>query len=519
MSPPIRNKIIQNTLYSVIGRSWTIIVGVVLAPYIISKVGIDRFGIWSLLSVLVGYFALFDLGIGLSFTRFISEAYTKSDHEEINRIANSGFVFYLLLILPVLGVAYVGRESIFGFLNINQTLYPDSLVAYYGTLLIFLLSTTFSGFTSILQGIQKIDIVNKIGLAVTIPNAVATIFFLKAGLKLDGLMWTSLLSSILGLLLSIFFAKNYLPALRFNPFLFSSETMKRLLGYGLKIQFSKFAEIVTFQTDKIIVSYFSGIGAVGLYQVGTQIVWRTRDIPVLMLSSLLPAASELHTLNDTKKLMDIYERGTKYLAVVSIPLLLFLAATAQVLMRAWMGQGYSVSAELSQILCVGYLCNVLVGVGVTAAAGMNQPNFQWHSAIAMTFTNIVFVIVLGYFFGIYGIAIASTVSLVVGSFYFLVKFHKYLRMSILKFMGSTMAIPFAVSLLLSIALWASNKFILESLSYSGRAPYAMLLALEALFFVSFYLYFVIKFRYFDDVDRELFLNNYLLSKLQRMVGR
>jgi O-antigen/teichoic acid export membrane protein len=67
MSASIRDKIIRNTLYSIIGRIWTIIIGLLLIPYIVNIVGIERFGIWSLLSVLVGYFALLDIGVGVSF--------------------------------------------------------------------------------------------------------------------------------------------------------------------------------------------------------------------------------------------------------------------------------------------------------------------------------------------------------------------------------------------------------------------------------------------------------------------
>ncbi len=51
MSAAIRDKIIRNTLYSIVGRIWTILIGLVLIPYIINMIGVDRFGVWSLLSI------------------------------------------------------------------------------------------------------------------------------------------------------------------------------------------------------------------------------------------------------------------------------------------------------------------------------------------------------------------------------------------------------------------------------------------------------------------------------------
>ena len=516
MSPPVRNKIIHNTLYSFIGRFWNLLIGLILVPYTISLIGIDRFGIWALLSILVGYFALLDFGIGVSYTRFIAEAYTKGDRDEVNRIVNSGFVFYLLLSLPIFGVSYIAREWIFSFLKIDEHLYPDLLTAYYGTLIIFMLSTVLSGFTSVLQGIQKIDIVNKIAIAVTIPNFVGTILFLKAGYKLDGLMWTSGITAVCGLSISLIFARRYVPYLSFNPFLFSMTTVKRLLGFGLKLQFARLADLITFQADKTIVSFFSGIGSVGYYQIGTQIVWRIRDLPVLLLSSLLPAASELHALEDKKKLFDIYERGTKYLAVVSIPLMLFLAATAQLIMRAWMGEGYMASAVVTQILVAGYLLNVLVGVGAVIAASMNQPNYQWHAAIVTTVTNGILVFLFGYYFGMYGIALACSISLIIGPMYFLITFHRHLKIPLLRFLRSTMLHPFLISLAIACGLLFVNTVFFGRLDFHDRIPYLVLLAGEATLFLFLYGMMILRSAYFDAVDKELFMNNYLLAKFKRL---
>src|ERR1051326_3382762 len=517
MSPPIRNTIIRNTLYSILGRTWTIAVNIVLVPYIISKIGIDRFGIWALLSILVGYFALLDFGIGVSFTRFITEAFTKGDGDEINRIVNSGFVFYLLLALPVSLIAFIARGPIFSLLNIDPIAYPDAVTAYYGTLVIFLLSTALSGFSSVLLGLQRIALVNKIAIVVTIPNVVGTVVLLRSGLKLDGLMWTSLISSVSGLLITFLYAKRNLASPLFNPLIFSRKTVNSLLGYGLKIQFANFPDLIPFQADKTIVSYFSGITVVGFYQIGSQIVWRIRDLPLLLLSSLLPAASELHTLNDRKKLLEMYARGTKYLAVVSIPLMFFLAATAHMIMRAWVGPGYDMSANISQILIAGYLCNVLVGVGAAAAAGMNQPDFQWHSAIVTTVANLVLVVILGYFFGIYGIAVASTLSLIVGPAYFLVKFHGHIQVPLRAFASSIMISPFLISLAGCSVLWVANTLFFGSANYGGRLPYLIILSVEAVIFAGTYGWGILRNRYFDEVDRELFVNNYLLTKVQKLV--
>lgn len=65
----LSQKTIRNTLFNLIGRFWAMFVALLLTPYIVSKLGTQRFGLWSLVSVITSYFGLLDLGIGVSFMK------------------------------------------------------------------------------------------------------------------------------------------------------------------------------------------------------------------------------------------------------------------------------------------------------------------------------------------------------------------------------------------------------------------------------------------------------------------
>jgi O-antigen/teichoic acid export membrane protein len=317
--------------------------------------------------------------------------------------------------------------------------------------------------------------------------------------------------------MSIYYSKKYLPSLRFNPKMFSRQTISKLLPFGLKLQFAKIADIITFQTDKAFVSYFTGVSSVTYYHLGSQLNWRIRDVPLLLLTSLLPATAELHTLNEKEKLNNLYLRGTKYLAVIAIPLMLFLGTTSHLIMVAWMGYGYELSAYISQILIFGYLINILVGVGVIVAAGMNKPEFQWHSAVLTSIVNIALVTFCGHFWGIIGIASAISFSLLVGPIYFIVTFHRYIKQPIKQFIKMTMAGPFKIAVCGASLLWIINTFILSTAG--GRLRCGLILIIEAMIFFFIYIFLIWKSQHFDDIDKEFFMNNYLLSKLQRLFHR
>ena len=63
----------RNTALNIVGQVIPLVVGVVATPYTIRHLGPERFGILSLAWIIVGYFALFDLGIGPATTKFVAE--------------------------------------------------------------------------------------------------------------------------------------------------------------------------------------------------------------------------------------------------------------------------------------------------------------------------------------------------------------------------------------------------------------------------------------------------------------
>src|SRR6185295_5489748 len=90
-------KLVTNTFFNLVGRSWSFLLALLLTPYILSHLGVREFGTWALLNIFVwngSSFSLLDLGLGTSFVKHISEYYTHEDYDRINRVLFSGFVFY-----------------------------------------------------------------------------------------------------------------------------------------------------------------------------------------------------------------------------------------------------------------------------------------------------------------------------------------------------------------------------------------------------------------------------------------
>ncbi|MDD1760758.1 MAG: oligosaccharide flippase family protein, partial [Methanothrix sp.] len=55
-------------------------------PFAVRGLGTDRFGLLTLAWVIMGYFTIFDLGLGRATTKYVAEALGKGDVDQVPRI-------------------------------------------------------------------------------------------------------------------------------------------------------------------------------------------------------------------------------------------------------------------------------------------------------------------------------------------------------------------------------------------------------------------------------------------------
>ncbi|MCZ7592513.1 MAG: oligosaccharide flippase family protein [Kiritimatiellae bacterium] len=63
----------KNTVWNLVGMCAPMAVALFAIPLLIKGLGTERFGLLSLVWMLVGYFGVFDLGLGQALTKFIAE--------------------------------------------------------------------------------------------------------------------------------------------------------------------------------------------------------------------------------------------------------------------------------------------------------------------------------------------------------------------------------------------------------------------------------------------------------------
>jgi O-antigen/teichoic acid export membrane protein len=314
-------------------------------------------------------------------------------------------------------------------------------------------------YLSVLKGIQRMDKQNSIEIVLSVLNMVGTVCFLEAGFGISGLALNALINSVLAILIGFVSVKRAVPKISVG-WNFDRRLLRDMFGYGLKISVSRVGSLICFQADKLIVSRVLGLAAVSFYEVAARLATFMRAIPLVMLSALIPATSELGARNDDEKIERTYLVVSKYITIVTVAAVSFLLLDASSIVRLWLGKTFDQSALLIQILAIGYGVNILGGAASQTGAGVGRPEFDMHSTILLSIVNPILSFVLVYRFGAPGAAAGTSIALITAAIYLLYVFHRnYLGTSLWSAFESIYMRPIASALLSASALVAFHHFV------------------------------------------------------------
>jgi O-antigen/teichoic acid export membrane protein len=500
-NPSLSDRVIKNTSYNIVGRFWSIVVTIFLMPYIVSHIGLERFAVWSFVGTITGYFSLFDFGIGTSFIKYIAEFYANKEYEKINQVVNTGFFFYFVFFTLIFILGYYLINPLIGIFRIPEYLHGEAFFVFLIGIALFVVSNTFSPFSSLQLGLQRMDISNKIAIVISFFNIAGTIIVIEKGFGLTGLMINNAMLFCTTSIINVIVSFRILPELRFGPRFFDILMFKKMFGFGWNIQIARISSFVTSQTDKILITVFLSLGLVTFYQLGGSVVYYAIMLPGLLVSALMPAFSEIEARGERTKLVESYLRSSQYVAFLTIPFFIFIFFAADHIMFAWMGTGYEKSVLIIRILSAAWLVNTIAQVAASTCVAIGRPNLMAAGSVIIVVCNIVFGIFFVKLWGFYGIAWGTLLAVNAGTLYFMVRLHKVMSVPIAKFVLAT--VPFLpVSICAAICMYATDLLLNLYSVQMHRIQAFLMLGVQAAFFCFFYLIGVHYARLFkrDEVE-------------------
>ncbi len=495
MSSSVSHKLVRNTLYNVLGKSWGILLSLLLIPFLVAYLGLERFGLWALFGVVAGYFSLLDFGFGSSFVKYISEFHARSDFDRLNQVVRNGLVFYGLLSLVATCLVVPCLSIIPRLFHVDAWLLEEARFVLGAGVAVIFIQNTLSVFAAVIQGLQRMDLSNKTHAAVASIRAAGMGICIVGDYGLHGLMVNQMIVAAGHGVAMVLLAYRHLPQLKLRPWRWDRTLWRRMFVFGTQVQVSRLAQMVAFQMDRLLVGYFFSVASVAFYDVAIRVSSAMRTLPLLLTSAIVPAASELDTRENHRALCKLHLLGSKYLVSCSLPLAAFVVLHARPMIHVWVGPGFEPASVVLQLLAVGYFLNLVSGTASTIAIGMGRPGLEMRYGVVMAILNLGFSLFWIWVVGLYGAALGSALALGCGSLYFLYLFHGLIEQPLGSFVRLFRA-PLAAALLAALlTVWVGSG--LSTFGELSRWQGGMQLVGRLALFAAVYLLAIWRMGYFS----------------------
>jgi O-antigen/teichoic acid export membrane protein len=170
------------------------------------------------------------------------------------------------------------------------------------------------------------------------------------------------------------------------------------------------AQKIVFSTDVIVVSVVLGAAASGVYSVPAKLFALVFGIGTAVTSLMFPAFAELEGAGDLERqrrlLLAGLRAGTALMLVLALPLLLI----PDLLIRAWIGEGYHGSYSVMAILAGVLLVHQPIYVLTQFLIARGRQRAIAIVSIAITVANLVLSFLLAWQWGLWGVALSTLVT-------------------------------------------------------------------------------------------------------------
>lgn len=375
--PPAGGKrpIVASTLWNLAGTFLPLLVGLVAVPLLLRSLGIDRFGLLSLIWMLTGYFGLLDLGFGRALTKLVAEQAGHAHGDDLSRAVWTGLgMMSAFGVAGAVVLAAAAGPLVRGLLNVPLPLQSEAIGAIGFLALSIPVAIAATGLRGVMEGLHLFKLASLIrmplaALSFLAPLAV-TVFtpdLLVVSASLLGVR-------VLGLIAHWIACVRALPALA-RPRPPDRVLFRLLLGFGGWLTVTNVVGPLMTYLDRFVIGALFDLAAVAYYTTPYELVTKLWLIPFALTAVLFPAFSGALAQGSTASTA-LMTRSIAAVFAVVFPAVIFAVAFAREGMALWLGDGFaSHSFRVLQWLAAGVLVNSMAQVPYTFVQGAGRPDW------------------------------------------------------------------------------------------------------------------------------------------------
>lgn len=410
------SRVVSGLGWNTAGQAVTVLVNVGLTPFLLRRLGLDRYGLYALLASFIGLISNFDGGLGSSATRYFSVHAGTDDRKASSALLATVSALLIVVVGTIAAVVVVIAPHLTGYLHASVSLHQSATLLIRAFMPLLLVATLRGVVQSLITAHHRWSYLNAAATAGQLVYAGLAVLLVTEGHGLIGMLWASVGREVLVLVLSAWGARG-LVRLRECRFM-SRKDLREFIHYASRVQVSSLTSLVNLELDALIVSAILPIKFVSLYAIGANFASQVRGLPLNAISPMAVNLSQTFgraglraTIDEFTMLQRLWVRAIAAYALIG-------AVCAYFAIQRWLGTDKRLAGAVAAILLAGLGVNLLTGVMSSLTNAANKPGLESRYGVFGMVINIVFTIPLALAFGVLGVAAGTALGQIVGSLYF-----------------------------------------------------------------------------------------------------
>lgn len=400
--------IARNSIYNLLGRGFPLIAAFFAMPQLINKLGTDRLGILSVAWMFIGYFNLFDFGVGLALTKLVAEKLGVGQEEDIPYVSWTS-----LSIITILGIfggvvfALLSPWIVFSLLKIPVLLQAETLRVFYllAFSLPFVIST--SAFRGLLIAHQRFGFVNVFQSILGILTFISPLFVLLFFKDLFSIVSVMVLFRLITWAGHLLYCLKTVPNLR-NSIQVKKKFIKPLLSFGGWITLNNIIDPFLIYFDRFMIGALLSMTAVAYYITPYEVITKLSIVALSIAIALFPAFTTTF-YQDTKRTASLYDKSVRYVFLLLFPVVLITILLAQEALSLWLGNDFALNSyRVLQWLALGIFTNSFAILPSILLQSLGRPDIPTKIHIIELPIYLILLWTLIHRMGIQGAALAWT---------------------------------------------------------------------------------------------------------------
>jgi O-antigen/teichoic acid export membrane protein len=460
----MRETLTRNVSWIILARAGYMVSRVLVPPFVVARIGLQSYGLWSALFVFISYIGFSALGVSSAYVKYVAEYVARGEIRKANSLLSTGIVATTIIGLAVFLISLLASPWILSWLNVPPAVSHEAFWLLNFIVALFVVNLSLSVFSDSLAGSQKIAETQLVSVSGYLIETALIFLLVGAGWGIKGLAIAFAIRLATGILFSAYLAFKLQPWLRLSIRRCSREALKTLLGFGGIVQLSFLMSIALNTVERAIAAPLIGLSAVGLLDLSDKLPSNAGSVSEAFSYCFMPAASYLQGKETGERgrldsVLTLYLRGSRYMSLTAASMLGLLAAACAPIAMVWVGKLYPGMGFLLAIFTIQQQFHIMTGAGTSILKGVGKPLEDFFYIIP----NIIFLalaipasrLIVGHWSAV-GLGTAVVMATILSSIVFLTRAHHRLAVPwnrYLKYVALPAVVPYLVAAICAWPAW------------------------------------------------------------------